>query len=116
MVVSSAIAATNSACVVTVTTILRETILPKPGGVRVWNVGDVVPWLGLPNNLKLFAGLAVRLQGDGNPEDRHIRFTTGRSCVIYWFPALESSYSPGGSLNEKGVPASLRSNNYAEVP
>ena len=95
------------------TTILRETILPKPGGVRVWNVGDVVPWLGLPDNLKSFAGLEVRLEGSGNPEERHIRFTTGSSCVTHRFPALESQYSPGGGLN---LPSNLRVGSYAEVP
>ena len=82
----------------------------------MWNIGDVVPWLGLPSNLKFFAGLPVRLEGGGDPEERHISFTTRNSCVTHRFPALGHSYIPGGSLNVKDLPTNLRVGNYAEVP
>merc|ERR1712031_23416 len=45
---------------------LRERVLPKPGGVRVWNEGDMVPWSTkhlVPYGLRSFAGLEIMLGG-----------------------------------------------------
>ena len=89
--------------------ILQNSVLPKPGGVRIWNNGDPVPWLGLLGyGLKSFSGLEVR---QGDPIRTHIRYTTamlGSMCVNYQFPEISDQYAE--------IPKILRFQGFAEVP
>ena len=92
--------------------ILRESVLPKLGGVRIWKDGDLIPWLGLIGyGLKSFSGLAVTLQGQWDPVRTHIQYTTGmpgNRCVNYQLPELFYQY--------QGAQENLRLAGRAEVP
>ena len=96
--------------------ILRERILPKPGGVRVWNEGDRIPWLGLKAyGYMSFAGLEVMLEGQGDPIANHLQYTTvmpGSKCATYLWPLV---YQPRGLLTDSSGTTNLRAGGYAEV-
>ena len=96
--------------------ILRERILPKPGGVRVWNEGDRIPWLGLKAyGYRSFAGLEVMLEGQGDPIANHLQYTTvmpGSKCATYLWPLV---YQPRGLLTDSSGTTNLRAGGYAEV-
>ena len=83
--------------------ILRERILPKPGGVRVWNEGDWTPWLALKTygyGYRSFAGLEVMLEGQGDSIANHLQYTTvmpGSKCATYLWPPV---YQPRGLLTD----------------
>ena len=99
--------------------ILRKTVLPIPGGVRIWREGDAVPYLtwGLVGRKmgygpKSFAGIEVMLVGQLDPLRRHTQYSVllGSTCVLYQFP--EVSYHPGDAFE----PMDLKHGGYAEVP
>ena len=99
--------------------ILQNSVLPKPGGVRIWNDGDIVPWLGLKGyGRKSFAGLEVMLEGRWHIVKVHTQYTTTlglRKCITYQFPE-PFSYIPRGVFNEPDAPTNLRVGSYAEMP
>ena len=56
--------------------VLQESVLPKPGGVRIWNEGDPVPWSALKAyGRRSFAGLEVVLEGQWDPARKHTQYT-----------------------------------------
>ena len=56
--------------------IIRSSTLPKPGGVRIWNEGDPVPWSALKAyGRRSFAGLEGVLEGQWDLERKHTQYT-----------------------------------------